>query len=59
MIIVAMVGSALAAILILMNGGFLPAIITDQKKTEHCRTYIQHLQDEEGNGKIITECSAD
>jgi hypothetical protein len=48
--------SGLAATLLLENGGLLPATTAGQKKTEHCRTYVQHLEDEEGNGQIKTEC---
>jgi len=48
--------SVSVATLMVMNGGLVPAISTQQKKTEHCRTYIQHLEDEEDNGKIKTEC---
>jgi len=55
-IIIALAISVSVATLMVMNGGLVPAISTQQKKTEHCRTYIQHLEDEEDNGKIKTEC---
>jgi hypothetical protein len=58
-IIIIALAVSVSAVLMMMNGGVLPVVSTQQKKTEHCKMYHQHLQDEAGNGEIKTECLSD